>query len=81
MTWEPATIVGNVGITLSVVLNPFGKPASARSFFACSGFGVYHSLKASIGRAHGLMAGVSGPVTWPSPEAATCRTSSGQWQG
>ena len=75
MTCAPATMVGKVGMILSVVLKPLGKPASARSFFARSGFGVYHSLNASRGSAHGFIAGVSGPVTEPSPEAAACRTS------
>src|SRR5262245_24948197 len=75
MTCAPATIVGKVGMTLSVVLKPLGKPASARSFFARSGFGVYHSLKVSIGSAHGFIAGVSGPVTEPRPEAAAWSTS------
>ena len=36
---------------------------------------MYHSLNASIGSAHGFIAGVSGPVTAPSPEAAACKTS------
>ena len=75
ITCEPATIVGKVGITFSVVLKPLGKPASASSFFARSTLGVYHSLNASAGSAHGRMAGVSGPVTEPRPEAAACSTS------
>src|SRR5213593_1587117 len=75
MTWAPAAMVGEVGMTFSVVLNPLGNPASARSFFARSGLGVYHSLKASTGMAHGFMAGVRGPVTEPRPEAAACRIS------
>ena len=75
ITWAPATIVGKVGITFSVVLKPVGNPASARSFFARSTFGAYHSLNSSAGSAHGRMAGVRGPVTEPRPEAAAWSTS------
>ena len=76
MTWAPATIVGNVGITLSVVLKPFGKPGVGQQLLGpleVRRVPLLERVDRQRPRLHGRRG--SGPVTEPRPDAATCSTS------